>query len=120
MAIKERRRFRWGVLRWRILAERSSDKAVASAQSSPRFGVETVAWPYSGWRAECLPNAFHPSQQTPTEPAWQRLSAGDGSKGPRLYDGARVRLNNAHSPEWERWLVARRTLPAPDDPRSSA
>jgi len=55
----------------------------------------------------------------PTE-AWQRLSAGDGSKGPRLYDWARVRLNNAHSPEWERWLVARRTLPAPDDPRSSA
>ena len=55
----------------------------------------------------------------PTE-AWQRLSAGDGSKGPRLYDGARVRLNNAHSPAWERWLVARRNLHAPDDPRSIA
>ncbi len=52
--------------------------------------------------------------------AWQRLSAGDGSKGPRLYDWARVRLNNAHSPEWERWLVVRRTLHAPDDPRSLA
>jgi len=52
--------------------------------------------------------------------AWQRLSAGDGSKGPRLYDWARVRLNNAHSPEWERWLVARRNLQAPDDPRSLA
>ncbi len=52
--------------------------------------------------------------------AWQRLSAGDGSKGPRLYDWARVRLNNAHSPEWERWLVARRNLHAPDDPRSLA
>jgi len=52
--------------------------------------------------------------------AWQRLSAGDGSKGPRLYDWARVRLNSAHSPEWERWLVARRNLQAPDDPRSLA
>jgi len=52
--------------------------------------------------------------------AWQRLSAGDGSKGPRLYDWARVRLNNAHSPAWERWLVARRNLHAPDDPRSLA
>jgi len=52
--------------------------------------------------------------------AWQRLSAGDGSKGPRLYDWARVRLNNAHSPQGERWLVARRTLHAPNDPRSLA
>jgi len=51
---------------------------------------------------------------------WQRLSAGNGSKGPRLYDWARVRLNNAPSPEWERWLVARRNLHAPDDPRSIA
>ncbi len=52
--------------------------------------------------------------------AWQRLSAGEGSKGPRLYDWTRVRLNNAYSPEWERWLVARRGLQAPDDPRSTA
>ncbi len=52
--------------------------------------------------------------------AWERLSAGDGSKGPRLYDWARVRLNNAHSPAWERWLVARRSIHAPDDPRAVA
>jgi len=61
-------RLPWGLLRWRILAERSSDKTIASAQSSPRFGMETVAWPYSAWVAECLPKAFHPSQQAPTEP----------------------------------------------------
>jgi len=30
--------------------------------------VETVAQPYSGWVAECLPKAFYPSQQAPTEP----------------------------------------------------
>jgi SRSO17 transposase len=52
--------------------------------------------------------------------AWERLSAGDGSKGPRVYDWTRVRVNNAYSPEWERWLVARRSLVAPDDPRSTA
>jgi SRSO17 transposase len=52
--------------------------------------------------------------------AWARLSAGDGAKGPRVYDWTRVRVNNAFSPAWERWLVARRSLVAPDDPRSTA
>jgi SRSO17 transposase len=52
--------------------------------------------------------------------AWERLSAGDGAKGPRVYDWTRVRVNNAYSPEWERWLVARRSLVAPDEPRATA
>jgi len=60
--------FRWGVLRWCILAEESSDKTVTSARLTPQFGVKIVARPYSRWVAECLPKAFHPSQQDPTEP----------------------------------------------------
>lgn len=52
--------------------------------------------------------------------AWERLSAGDGAKGPRVYDWTRGRVNHASSPAWERWLVARRSLVAPDDPRSTA
>ena len=52
--------------------------------------------------------------------AWARLSAGEGAKGPRVYDWTRVRVNNAYSPAWERWLVARRSVPSPDDPRSTA
>jgi SRSO17 transposase len=52
--------------------------------------------------------------------AWETLSAGDGAKGPRVYDWTRVRVNNAYAPEWERWLVARRSLVSPDDPRSTA
>lgn len=52
--------------------------------------------------------------------AWQRLSAGDGAKGPRLYDWARMPVNSLSSPDWERWLLARRSLTDPDDPRSSA
>jgi len=31
--------------------------------------MEPVARPYHGWVAECLPKAFHPSQQAPTEPS---------------------------------------------------
>jgi SRSO17 transposase len=52
--------------------------------------------------------------------AWARLSAGEGAKGPRIYDWTRVRVNNASSPAWERWLVARRSVTRPDDPRSTA
>ena len=52
--------------------------------------------------------------------AWERLSCGDGSKGPRLYDWLRIPINHPHDARWQRWLVARRGLAAPDDPRSVA
>ena len=49
----------------------------------------------------------------PPAGSWARLSAGDGSKGPRVYDWARVRLARWPTPGWEHWLLARRSL---DDP----
>jgi SRSO17 transposase len=52
--------------------------------------------------------------------AWERLSCGDGSKGPRLYDWLRLPINHPHGVAWQRWLVARRGLTDPDDPRSIA
>src|SRR5260370_23662701 len=42
--------------------------------------------------------------------AWQRLSAGTGSKGPRLFDWACVELAQPETSGWQRWLVARRSL----------
>jgi SRSO17 transposase len=42
--------------------------------------------------------------------AWQRLSAGAGSKGPRLYDWARLELSSPVPAGWERWLVIRRSI----------
>ena len=42
--------------------------------------------------------------------AWQRLSAGAGSKGPRLYDWARLKLSSPVPAGWERWLVIRRSI----------
>ncbi len=47
---------------------------------------------------------------TVPEAAWLRLSCGEGSKGPREYDWARARFNCPHAPEWERWLLVRRSL----------
>ena len=50
--------------------------------------------------------------------AWQRLSAGEGTKGPRLYDWAYLELadldaseyNSDHSGLWTRGLLIRRTI----------
>jgi SRSO17 transposase len=51
--------------------------------------------------------------------AWQRLSAGDGAKGPRWYDWARVRLARlqltAEERRWDHWLLVRRSRSDPTD-----
>jgi hypothetical protein len=39
--------------------------------------------------------------------AWRRLSAGDGAKGPRVYDWARVALTRPGWPGRRFWLLAR-------------
>jgi SRSO17 transposase len=43
------------------------------------------------------------------EDAWTRLSAGDGAKGPRLYDWARVPIRPLSQPD-QYWLLIRRRL----------
>ena len=49
------------------------------------------------------------------EEGWQRLSAGAGSKGERLYDWARVRLVRLQEPPWDHWLLIRRNRKDPED-----
>jgi hypothetical protein len=41
---------------------------------------------------------------------WQELSAGMGSKGPRLEATARIELAAPEADGWQRWLLVRRTL----------
>lgn len=47
--------------------------------------------------------------------AWRRLSAGEGSKGPRWYDWARVPLSTSTDGLWSCWLLVRRSLTDPED-----
>jgi len=47
--------------------------------------------------------------------AWMQHSAGDGSKGPRVYDWAWVRLARWPVPGWAHWLLVRRSLDDPAD-----
>jgi SRSO17 transposase len=46
---------------------------------------------------------------------WRRLSAGNGSKGPRLYDWLGLPLNPPLQEGFERWLVVRRSIEDPDE-----
>jgi len=46
---------------------------------------------------------------------WQRLSAGAGAKGPRLYDWAVMPLAGPVDPGWGRWLLVRRSLSEPTE-----
>jgi SRSO17 transposase len=47
------------------------------------------------------------------ERGWQRLSCGDGAKGPRLYDWAVCRINCPEPESYARWLLIRRSVAAP-------
>jgi SRSO17 transposase len=46
---------------------------------------------------------------------WHRLSAGEGSKGPRLYQWCRLPLMEPLVDGWRRWLLVRRSLSDPTD-----
>jgi len=47
--------------------------------------------------------------------AWVRLSAGDGAKGPRLYDWTRVAIRPLADPNRGYWVLARRRVADPTD-----
>jgi SRSO17 transposase len=48
-----------------------------------------------------------------TSRAWHRLSAGDGAKGPRLYDWAYLPYGSDAAPGWEKGLLIRRSIAEP-------
>ncbi len=54
------------------------------------------------------------AQEMPAD-QWQRLSAGEGSKEPRLYDWGRVSIRAGSDPDQSHWLLVRRSIADPDD-----
>jgi len=78
-------------------------------QTGPQPYVLTVNKTASvviGWqpyRAEAVCQSLSPEQ-------WQRLSCGQGSKGEREYEWARVAVNCGDAGDFQRWLVFRRSL----------
>jgi SRSO17 transposase len=49
------------------------------------------------------------------EEGFKRISAGEGSKGPRLYDWLRLPLNPPMQVGFERWLLVRRSIEDPEE-----
>jgi SRSO17 transposase len=48
-------------------------------------------------------------------PAWERISAGNGAKGPRIYDWAWMPLSRLSEPGWGHWLLVRRSIARPEE-----
>jgi SRSO17 transposase len=46
---------------------------------------------------------------------WMRMSAGDGSKGPRMYDWFLIGINPPLDEGWKRWLLVRRSVHDPQE-----
>jgi SRSO17 transposase len=59
-----------------------------------------------------LPEGTFPSEG---DEGWKRLSAGEGSKGERLYDWIGLPLNRPLQEGFARWLLVRRSIDDPDE-----
>jgi SRSO17 transposase len=83
------------IRRWAERHQRGYVMAVTSGQSLGRK-------PVTAWLEDIAPGD------------WRRLSAGDGAKGPRLYDWAYVPCSEA-APRWRKGLLIRRPIERPTD-----
>ncbi len=66
---------------------------------------------YQEHRVKALAQALSDEQ-------WQRLSCGDGTKGERIYDWARIAVNCNNKHQMKRWILLRRNIEKPHDPLS--
>lgn len=72
------------------------------------------AYVWRGFQQERVGDMLDTLRQDP-ETAWQRLSTGDGSKGPRRFDWRRRKLNPPLQDGFDRWLLVRRSIDDPDE-----
>ena len=75
------------------------------------MAVSAKEYVYIGWQQVRVGDLL---AQLPVD-EWMRLSAGDGAKGPRLYDWQLVPLNPPLVEGWRRWLLVRRSLEDPTE-----
>jgi SRSO17 transposase len=96
-----------GARRLRLWLEAEQQPFVLAVKRSEPLWVLTERGPQE-WPAAEIAAAVAPED-------WTRLSAGEGTKGPRLYEWARVAIRPLREHGWEHWLLIRRSLTDPED-----
>ena len=90
----------------RVMLERREQPHVLAVRSNERLMAGTVQTRTAAEIADALPAGD-----------WRRLAAGEGAKGPRLYDWARIRLFRLQErgQPFDHWLLVRRSLRDPEE-----
>ena len=91
----------------RLWLERRDVPHVLAVRSNEKLWAETDR----GWR-QVRADRLAPGVE---EPGWVRRSAGDGAKGPRVYDWARVEIRPLKEPGKGYWLLVRRSVAKPEE-----
>jgi SRSO17 transposase len=91
----------------------ADEQAYVLAVSGKEYVTPDATWTQR--RVSTLLQELQELQQTVPADAWQRLSAGDGAKGPRRYDWYRLPLVPPLQEGFARWCLVRRSLSDPDD-----
>ena len=91
----------------RLWLEREGIAHVLAIKSNEKLGAWTDKGPRQA-RADRLASGVE-------ESGWVRLSAGDGAKGPRVYDWALVDIRPLREPGKGYWLLARRSIAQPGE-----
>ena len=87
--------------------ERRDVPHVLAVRSNEKLWAETD----KGWR-QVRADRLAPRVE---EPGWVRRSAGDGAKGPRVYDWVRVEIRPLKEPGKGYWLLVRRSIAKPGE-----
>ena len=77
------------------------------------LAVSGKAYVWVGWTQQRVGDVLDALRQDP-EADWRQLSAGDGAKGPRVFDWMRLPLNPPLQDGFARWLLVRRAIDDPD------
>ena len=91
----------------RLWLEREEIPHVMAIKSNEKLWARTDKGPLQE-RADRLASGVE-------ESAWVRCSAGNGAKGPRVYDWAAVEIRPLREPGKGHWLLARRSLAKPGE-----
>ncbi|MBA3275805.1 MAG: transposase [Chloroflexia bacterium] len=92
----------------------SDSKRRVWLQAERRADVLAVTGAHHSWQGGIQRRIAGVAAALPDE-AWQRLTVGAGSKGPRVFDWAHIRLPYDTEPGFRQWVLVRRAVREPEE-----